>query len=367
MGKWIITGLLSAAVAFIIWRFLPHEGIPLVIFLVTVTFMLLSLAGFLYTLAVQVIRSLPVIPEQNIAVLTRDGRHIGFQGPGRMYRWLLKPLLYPLDEIKTIIPRTPIVFQTPTESILIREGIEVQSGLQMSYRLGPANDDIYNAAFRAPAPLGWKDAIEKTIAPAALRAIMVNETLRNLIENQAQINTRIRQEISDRIRPWGFEVQWIQLTDFHVPPAVNEALVRGMQLRSISERLSEAAKERLRVIEAALAQNLDPREVVTPHDILILRYIESLEKLGESPATKVVLPYDILEATASLRGALWGGQTTGQTPQGAVPPSAPSSQASPSQAVPAPQTSAPQQAAAPTQPASPSEAPDTAPETTKLV
>jgi hypothetical protein len=87
-----------------------------------------------------------------------------------------------------------------------------------------------------------------------------------------------------------------------------------MQLQSISQRLSEAAKERLQVIQAALEQKLDPSQVMTPHDILILRYIEALEKLGESPATKVVLPYDILETVAGLRGALSSEQQTGQVP-----------------------------------------------------
>jgi hypothetical protein len=129
-----------------------------------------------------------------------------------------------------------------------------------------------------------------------------------------------------------------------------------MQLQSISQRLSEAAKDRLQVIEAALEQKLDPSDVMTPHDILILRYIEALEKLGESPATKVVLPYDILETIGGLRGALSSKQQTGQ-----VPPSAPSAPPGPGPAGPTPQASAPKQTAAPAQPTSPSEVPGTSP------
>jgi regulator of protease activity HflC (stomatin/prohibitin superfamily) len=356
MRIWISIGLLSAVVALAIWHFMPHQGIIAAVFLVAVAVVFLSLIGLIYTLVLRAIYSLPVIPEQRVAVLTRDGRYIGFQGRGRMYRWLFKPLLYPLHEIKTVIPRVPVLFETPPESICIHEGIEVQAQLYMSYCVGPTADDIYNAAFKAPDPPGWKDAVEKLVAPAVLRATIANETLSNLIENQAQISERLRQEIGDLIRPWGFEVQWVQLTNFHVPRAVNEGLLRGMQLQSISQRLSEAAKDRLQVIEAALEQKLDPSDVMTPHDILILRYIEALEKLGESPATKVVLPYDILETIGGLRGALSSKLQSGQ-----VPPSAPSAPPGPGPAGPTPQASAPKQTAAPAQPTSPSEVPGTSP------
>jgi regulator of protease activity HflC (stomatin/prohibitin superfamily) len=212
MSKWIFIGILSAIVALAVQPFRPQQD---AIFLAANVVASLSLARFIYMLIFRIISSIPVVPEQHVAVITRHGRYVGIQGGGRMYRWLLKPLLYPFDEIRIVIPQMPLLFETATETFLTHELRKVQAALQMSYFLGSTADDIRKAAFRVPDPPGWKDAIA-IVASEVLRATVVNETLFNLIENPMQINKSLRQAIGERIGLWGFEVQWVRLINLDV-------------------------------------------------------------------------------------------------------------------------------------------------------
>lgn len=334
---------------------------------------MLSSIRLFYTIGLGFVNRAPIVEERHLAVITRHGRFLDIRGPGRIWPWLLKPLRFTFDDIKTIIPEKTLPGETPSENILVKDGIEVAAQLQFWYRLisdpGPTTAaqerPVYKAAFEVP---DWRDAIENKVAPLVLRTVVGAQSVKNLIQHQDDVNKILHKEIADRINGWGFEVERAELRNLHVPPGVNEALLRGMQLGTISESLSEIAKERMTVVTAALEQGIDPRDVITPHDVLILQYIDALQKMAGTQSTKlVVLPYDILEATAGLRGVLWGRQPAGQAPPGAVLPGAPATQAAPGQAGPAPQSSAPQQTAAPVQPAGSPEAPSTSPGTANKV
>jgi len=284
--RWIFLALLSLAIAVTGFFILPGHGwIGQAIQVGGIGGFAASGCVLVWTACLRLVRSLPVVEEGHVAVVTRNGRFLEVREPGRIWRWILRPILFPFDEIKTIIPRKTLVFETPIESILVWDGIEVQAKVQIGYKLQQGFEPVYRAAFSVP---DWRGEIEGKVAPSTLRTVVGRHKLADLIENQRKIEQQVREAIEQRISAWGFSVAWVELSTLHLPQVVTKAIMRGMEIEAISNRLLKVALAQLKVMVAATEQGLDPRDVFTPNAVQAI--------LGALPQEQLETVQTVLDA-----------------------------------------------------------------------
>jgi hypothetical protein len=236
---------------------------------------------------------LPVVGQAEKAVITRHGKFARIQDPGRFILW-------PFEKVHTRIPANVQIFRAPQQKILLNDGMEVELAMILRYQLKDAKDDKTAPSKAAFVVENWKSAIEDKVAGPALYQAVAARNITELIVAQSTINEVIKDKIQGQIKDWGFRVIDVSLTDVHIPTQVREAIEKGYHLEWMAKKLSEIAVRRLKLIADSKDKDVKPEEIMGPNDLLILSYIEALQKMAEDKATKLLLPYDIVEAIGAL-------------------------------------------------------------------
>jgi regulator of protease activity HflC (stomatin/prohibitin superfamily) len=233
---------------------------------------------------------LPMVGQAEVAVITRHGRFERIQNPGRF-------ILLPFENLHTRIPTNVQIFLTPRQKILLNDGIEAELAMILQYRLQYNPDAPRIAAFAVD---DWKSAIEDRVTGPTLYQTVAVHDVTDLIIAQKAINAELKANIQSQIHNWGFHVIDARLTDVHVPAPVSEAMGKGYHLKLIADKLRDIAGDRLKLVVACIKQGVKPEDIMTPNDLFILSYIEALQKMAEDKATKMLIPYEILEAITAF-------------------------------------------------------------------
>jgi regulator of protease activity HflC (stomatin/prohibitin superfamily) len=160
----------------------------------------------MYSVTVRIIRSLPVVPEGAVAVLTRNGRFLCVRGPGRI---IMFPLLY---AVHAMIPTSVQIFKSPRLKVLLNDGTLLELGMVLKYCLAHEPDAPYKAAFHVS---DWKSAIEDS-AMATLYHTAATHDLTGVLLTQLAINAELRANIQHQIEDWGFRVINARFVDIDV-------------------------------------------------------------------------------------------------------------------------------------------------------
>ena len=105
----------------------------------------------------------------------------------------------------------------------------------------------------------------------------------------------LQKEMSKIAKDWGIEVYRVELERFDIPEDVRQAMherKKAKELKEAAEQKALAEKITIQTINEA-ASNLSPQT-------LAYMYMETLKKMAEGKATKIIFPLEMSKLAESL-------------------------------------------------------------------
>lgn len=229
--------------------------------------------------------SVRILKEWERAVILRLGRALpGVKGPGLVF---LIPLI---DRMLKVDTRT-VTLQVPPQEIITRDNVSTKVTAVILFRVIDANMAITrNVDFMYAT---------SQVAQTALRSILGQHTLDQLLGEREQINDRLQEVIDSQTAPWGVKVGVVEVKDVEIPEEMRQALAK----EAIAERLRRAKvigaegefQASTRLSEAADVMSASP-------GAMQLRYLQTLVEIGAESNTTTVfpIPMNLLEGLAGL-------------------------------------------------------------------
>ena len=240
--------------------------------------------------------------ENERLVIFRDGRAVGRRGPGKV---LVLPLIY--NPIRVDVrDRTNEILREPC---ITRDNLILNTGFYISWR-------IENPALSLVRVADLENSM-RLLSTAMLRAAIAEFDMQNALSRRRALNTLIRTRISQRANDWGI--------------AINDTEIRELQptdgvLRQIENRFSATLEGDAALLRSdshieslrrfmAIEPGINPR-------VLTLKYLDTLEKIGEGASTKYIIPMELFTVLQEvLRGQTNGNNNNGNenNPPGQLP------------------------------------------------
>jgi regulator of protease activity HflC (stomatin/prohibitin superfamily) len=225
-----------------------------------------------------------VVKEYERAVVLRLGRYQGTRGPGPI-------IVVPgLDNLQTIDMR--LQFQeVPHESCITKDNARIDVDFLFYWRI----KDPEMAALR----IKGLDESLRGLATGLLRAVIGDISLDNALAEREHINLQLREKIDEVTEQWGIEVSTVEIREILMPADIQEIMSRQMaaeRTRRATVLEAEGYKEAqmLRAQgEATALQMLYEAARQVDANTLSLKYMETLQHIGDGQSTKYVLPMEI--------------------------------------------------------------------------
>ncbi len=229
--------------------------------------------------------SVRILNEWERAVILRLGRALpGVKGPGLIF---LIPII---DRMRKVDTRT-VTLQVPPQEIITRDNVSTKVTAVILFRVVDANAAITrNVDFMYAT---------SQVAQTALRSILGQHTLDELLGERDKINDRLQEVIDAQTAPWGVKVAVVEVKDVEIPEDMRQALAK----EAIAERLRRAKvigaegefQASTRLSEAADVMSASP-------GAMQLRYLQTLVEIGAEQNTTTIfpVPMDLLEGLRGL-------------------------------------------------------------------
>lgn len=224
------------------------------------------------------IASIRVIREYERAIVFRLGRLKGPLGPGLVF------LLPGLDKMVRVDLRV-VTLTIPPQEVITKDNVTARVNAVVLFRVVDAVDSVMEVESHAVAT--------SQIAQTTLRSVVGRAELDTLLAHRADLNEDLRTSIALQTKPWGVEVQVVEIKDVEIPEMMQRAMAREAEAererraKVISAHGELQASEELR--DAAITLSQSPAS-------LQLRYLQTLLELGADQNSTVVfpLPMDII-------------------------------------------------------------------------
>jgi regulator of protease activity HflC (stomatin/prohibitin superfamily) len=249
-----------------------------------------------------------VVREYERLVVFRLGRSLGSRGPGLV-------LLIPLADRAVRVDLREQFLAVSHQQCITKDNAPIAIDFLIYWRVVDPSVSVIEVANFAGASQG--------VATTALRAVIGDLPLDDVLANRDRINLTLRQKLDEVTERWGVKVTTVEIRDVLPPQNVQEAMNRQLSaernrratvtesdgkreaailvaegekqsaiLRAEGERQSAVleAEGRALALEAVsrVARGLDDQT-------LGLQYLDALKTVGASDATKIVLPLELLE------------------------------------------------------------------------
>lgn len=276
-----------------------------------------------------VAQAIRIVPEWQRLVILRLGRAIGVRGPGLVF-------LIPILDRGIRVDLRERVREIPHQTCITKDNASISVDFIWYYKvLEPMQSVMAVEDFERAA---------QGMATTTLRAVIGSMVLDEVLSQREAINELLRTRLDEVTERWGVKVTNVEIREIIPPREIQEAMNRQMSaernrralvteslgkkeaavnvaegekqasilkaegekqatiLRAEGERQAAILRaqgfmEALRLINE-VARNLDPRA-------LTLQYFTTLERVGTSDSTKLVVP---LEFTAFVRDYLRQGR-----------------------------------------------------------
>lgn len=232
-----------------------------------------------------------------------------------------------IDRISNKVSLKEQVVDFPPQPVITKDNVTMEIDTVVYYQI----TDAKLLSYGVNNPL---TAIENLTA-TTLRNIIGDLELDETLTSREHINSRIRIVLDEATDPWGIKINRVEVKNIVPPRDIQDAMEKQMRaererresiLRAEGEKRSailiaegkkesmilqaEASKEAairqaegeaaaIRMVQQANADGLRMiKEAQVDEGVIALKSLESLNKLGESPASKIVVPNEI----ASLAG-----------------------------------------------------------------
>ncbi|MCK4910750.1 MAG: slipin family protein, partial [Thermodesulfovibrionales bacterium] len=214
--------------------------------------------------------AIKILKEYERGVVFRLGRLIPLKGPGLII------IIPGIDKLVKVSLRT-ITMDVPPQDIITSDNVTVK-----------VNAVIY---FRPMEPTKAITEVEdyfyatSQIAQTALRSILGQSELDDLLTKRDDINVKLQKVIDDQTEPWGIKVSTVEVKNVDLPENMQRALAKQ----------AEAERERrAKIIHAegelqASAKLAEAASVIaTQPSAMQLRYLQTLTELGMSKSSTIV-------------------------------------------------------------------------------
>jgi len=234
-----------------------------------------SLATLLVVLALS---SISVVREYERGVVFRLGHARPLYQPGLRF-------LTPLVEKMIRVDQRLTTLTIPPQEVITRDNVPARVNAVVMFQVVDPLKAILTVENYAVAT--------SQIAQTTLRSLLGRADLDTLLAHREDLNGDLQTIIESQTKPWGIEVQVVEIKDVEIPESMQRAMAREAEAererraKVINARGELQASEELRQAAETLSRN--PAS-------LQLRYLQTLLELGADQNSTVVfpLPVDII-------------------------------------------------------------------------
>ncbi|MGQ9910640.1 MAG: SPFH domain-containing protein [Candidatus Flexifilum sp.] len=266
-----------------------------------------------------------ILPEFQRLVVLRLGRYAGTRGPGLT-------IVIPIIEQAKLVDLRERFLEIPRQTAISKDNTSIDIDFLIYYRIVNPKLSVLEVENVVAASLN--------IAATTLRAVIGDIELDDVLAKREQINDVLRVKLDEVTERWGVKITRVEIREIEPPAAIREAMNRQMAsererramvtraegerqaaimvaegekqsailraegekqsaiLRAEGEREAQflTAQGRAAALDALYREARDVDEKT-----MTLQYLDALRALGASPATKYVIP---LELVAMLQRAM---------------------------------------------------------------
>jgi regulator of protease activity HflC (stomatin/prohibitin superfamily) len=259
--------------------------------------------------------SVRVVREYERLVVFRLGRVMGAKGPGLV-------LLIPVIDQPVRVDLREQFIAVPHQTCITRDNAPVSIDFLIYMYVVDAVSSVVQVQNYVGAAQG--------IATTTLRAVIGDIALDEVLANREQINLLLRGKLDEVTERWGVKVTTVEIREINPPRDIQDAMNRQMSAeRNRRATVTEAdgrreaavmvanGQKQAAILEAegarqsqilraegfalalnqvfAIARTIDGKTMT-------LQYLDTLRALGDSPATKLVIPMELTTLLQSLTG-----------------------------------------------------------------
>lgn len=268
--------------------------------------MIIGLIFLLIILSI-ILSHLKVIPEYKRLVLFRLGKLIGIRGPGIVF-------LVPIIDRGVEVDLREFVLDIPPQTCITKDNAPVDVDLLVYMKIFDPNLAVTAVQNYVAAATG--------IAVTTLRAIIGDMPLDDVLARREYINSTLRAKLDEVTDRWGIKVTSVEIKEIKPPREVQEAMIKQMAAERTKRAmiLEAEGKKTSAILEAeghreALIKKGEGEkqyEILVAEgkkrsleliqeaaeklgsNALLLQYLEALKSIAQSPATKIILPLELL-------------------------------------------------------------------------
>jgi regulator of protease activity HflC (stomatin/prohibitin superfamily) len=197
------------------------------------------------------------------------------KGPGLFF-------LIPIVDRMVRVDLRTITLNVPAQEIITKDNVPAKVNAVAYFRIVDPNAAVTQIEDYTAATL--------QIAQTALRSVLGQHQLDELLSERDKINLILQGIIDQQTEPWGIKISIVEVKDVEIPASMQKVMARQ----------AEAERERRAKIinaegEFQAAERLkDAALVMADHPIALqLRYLQTLLEIGTTNATTIVFPAPI--------------------------------------------------------------------------
>src|SRR6184192_3173282 len=283
-------------------------------------------ALILVVIAIIILRAIiHIVPQFQRLVVFSFGRFQGMYGPGLV---IIAPP--PIQTVAQTIDLREFVVEIPQQTCITQDNAPISIDFLIYQRVieEQAKDSFLNIQ-------NFRQAIQG-IAQTTLRAVIGNIPLDDVLAKREQINESLRVKLDEITHRWGVKVTNVEIKELTPPRDVQDAMNRQLTAeRTRRATVTEAEGKKASAIlvadgakQAAILEAEGARQAAilraegfalalstinqqamgADAKTMTLQYLNTLNQLGASPATKFIIPTEFtnlarpLAALAAARG-----------------------------------------------------------------
>ncbi|HEY9788589.1 MAG TPA: slipin family protein [Candidatus Obscuribacterales bacterium] len=229
----------------------------------------------LFFLSVYVLSSIKVINEYDRLVVFRFGKAKASVGPGISFVW---PIVDSYRKVDLRIMTMPI----PPQEIITKDNVSVRTSAVCFFQVV----DPYKAVTKIEDPF----IATNQIAQTALRSILGQHELDQLLTDRDQINASLSAVIDRQTEGWGVKVLAVEIKDVEIPEGMQRAMAKQAEAER-ERRAKVVAAEGEHQAAAKLAQAA--KLISSAPGAMQLRQLQTMVEVSTEKSSTLVFPIPI--------------------------------------------------------------------------
>jgi regulator of protease activity HflC (stomatin/prohibitin superfamily) len=280
-----------------------------------VTTVLIIVLVVLALLLVWALTSIKIVREYQRIVVFRVGRCIGTKGPGII-------VLIPIVDRPVWVDLREQYLEIPQQSGITKDNAPISIDFIVFHRVVDAVDSVVKVQNFAGAA--------ENIAATTLRSVVGDMALDDVLSKREEMNVLLRTKLDEVTERWGVKVTNVEVREIIPPPGVQEAMTRQMSAertrravvteaegsKQAAVTVAEGEKQaailtaegdrqaailRAEGFSLALSKIFEVAQTIDANT-MSLQYLEALKQIGNSPATKLVVPMELTGLLSKVTG-----------------------------------------------------------------